>query len=198
MDIVSIIVAAVGSGLVATIITLIVQRVSETKKLKICIFEILMSHRYLIADKENVEALNKVEVIFHKDSEVRKAWTDFLNAADAGATNPMLASTTNDKYLKLLEKIAKNIGYKSIDWENIKQFYFPQGLATKITEEELLRKAQLSQATAIAAQDTSTGQSSSEQLGMQIALKALENPDGFEKLARFAEMMNQGKKTGKR
>lgn len=107
MDIVSIIVAAVGSGLVATIITLIVQRVSETRKLKICIFEILMSHRYLIADKENVEALNKVEVIFHKDSEVRKAWTDFLNAADAGATNPMLASTTNDKYLKLLEKIAK-------------------------------------------------------------------------------------------
>ena len=73
MDIVSIIVAAVGSGLVATIITLIVQRVSETRKLKICIFEILMSHRYLIADKENVEALNKVEVIFHKDSEVRKA-----------------------------------------------------------------------------------------------------------------------------
>ncbi len=45
MDIVSIIVAAVGSGLVATIITLIVQRVSETRKLKICIFEILMSHR---------------------------------------------------------------------------------------------------------------------------------------------------------
>lgn len=39
MDIVSIIVAAVGSGLVATIITLIVQRVSETRKLKICILK---------------------------------------------------------------------------------------------------------------------------------------------------------------
>jgi len=198
MDVLSIVIAAVGSGLVATIITLVVQRISETKRIKIEIFEILMSHRYLIADKENVEALNRVEVVFHKDDEVRKAWSDFLNAADAGATNPALSSTTYDKYLKLLEKIANNVGYKRIDWENIKHFYYPNGLAAKITEEEMLRKAQLSQVTSVATQDTSNGQLSAEQFGMQFLLKAMDSPDGLEKMVKIAEMAGQGKKGGKR
>ena len=198
MDVFSIVVAAVGSGLLATIITIIVQKVSETRKVKISIFEILMSHRYLIADKENVEALNRIEVVFHKDDEVRKAWSDFLNAADAGAANPALSSATYDKYLKLLEKIANNVGYKRIDWENIKHFYYPNGLAAKITEEEMLRKAQLAQVTSVATQDTSNGQLSAEQFGMQFLLKAMDSPGGLEKVVKIAEMAGQGKKGGKR
>lgn len=199
MDVLSIVIAAVGSGLVATVITIIVQKCSEAKKVKIQIFETLMSHRYLINDKENVEALNRVEVIFYNKNNVRKAWKEFLDIADRGASIVTNAETVDDKYLKLLSEIAKCIGYKNIDWENIKRYYYPQGLATKITEEEMLRKAQLTQVTEIISQDTSTGQLSAEQFGMQIALKAIENPDGFEKLARIAEMAGQGgKKGGKR
>ena len=198
MDVFSIVVAAVGSGLLATIISIIVQKVSETRRVKISIFEILMSHRYLIADKENVEALNRIEVVFHKDAEVRKAWSDFLNAADAGATNPALSSATYDKYLKLLEKIANNVGYTRIDWENIKHFYYPNGLAAKITEEEMLRKAQLAQVTSVATQDTSNGQLSAEQFGMQFLLKAMDSPEGLEKVVKIAGMAGQGKKGGKR
>ena len=195
MEVLSIAIAAVGSGLLATVITLLVQKHTETKRLKLYIFETLMSHRYLISDKENVEALNKVEVVFHNDNNVRQAWKEFLDEADKGATNIVAGVNINDKYLKLLERIAESIGYKKINWENIKRFYYPTGLSTKITEETLLRKAQLTQASAIANQDTSNGQITPEQFGMQFILKAMESPDGLEKIAKIAEM---GKKSNQK
>lgn len=194
MDVVSIIIGAIASGLLATIVTLVVQRNSELKRVKIEMFETLMAHRYLMHDKDNVEALNKVDVVFHKNADVRKAWTEFLDAADRGAANPTANNNIDDKYLKLLEKIAIVIGYKNIDWENIKRYYFPAGLSNKISEEAMLRKAQLSQANAVANQDSSSGQTSAEQFGMKVLLKALDSPDGLEKVARIAELTTKAKK----
>lgn len=194
MDVVSIIIGAIASGLLATIVTLIAQRNSEIKRVKIEIFETLMAHRYLMHDKDNVEALNKVDVVFHNNADVRKAWTEFLDAADRGASNPTANNNIDDKYLKLLEKIAIAIGYKNINWENIKRYYFPAGLSNKISEEAMLRKAQLSQANAVANQDSSGGQTSAEQFGMKVLLKALDSPDGLEKVARIAELTTKVKK----
>lgn len=194
MDVVSIIIGAIASGLLATIVTLVVQRNSELKRVKIEMFETLMAHRYLMHDKDNVEALNKVDVVFHKNADVRKAWTEFLDAADRGAANPTANNNIDDKYLKLLEKISIAIGYKNIDWENIKRYYFPAGLSNKILEEAMLRKAQLSQANAVANQDSSSGQTSAEQFGMKVLLKALDSPDGLEKVARIAELTTKAKK----
>lgn len=194
MDVVSIIIGAIASGLLATIVTLVVQRNSELKRVKIEMFETLMAHRYLMHDKDNVEALNKVDVVFHKNADVRKAWTEFLDAADRGAANPTANNNIDDKYLKLLEKISIAIGYKNIDWENIKRYYFPAGLSNKISEEAMLRKAQLSQANAVANQDSSSGQTSAEQFGMKVLLKALDSPDGLEKVARIAELTTKAKK----
>ena len=198
MDIVSIIIGTVGSGLLATIITLVVQKHSDIKRLKIDIFETLMAHRYLLHDKDNVEALNKVDVVFHNNSDVRKAWVEFLDAADRGVTNPTVNNNIDDKYLKLLEKIAIAIGYKNVNWENIKRYYFPEGLSNKISEETMLRKAQLAQVTAVAKQDSSSGQTTAEQFGMQFLLKELEAPDGLEKVARIAEMTEKPTKSEKR
>lgn len=194
MDVVSIIIGAIASGLLATIVTLVAQRNSEIKRVKIKIFETLMAHRYLMHDKDNVEALNKVDVVFHNNADVRKAWTEFLDAADRGASNPTANNNIDDKYLKLLEKIAIAIGYKNINWENIKRYYFPAGLSNKISEEAMLRKAQLSQANAVANQDSSGGQTSAEQFGMKVLLKALDSPDGLEKVARIAELTTKVKK----
>ena len=97
-----------------------------------------------------------------------------------------------------MEKIAIAIGYKNVNWENIKRYYFPEGLSNKISEETMLRKAQLAQVTAVAKQDSSSGQTTAEQFGMQFLLKALEAPDGFEKVARIAEMAGKPTKSGKR
>ena len=62
----------------------------------------------------------------------------------------------------------------------------------------MLRKAQLSQANAEANQDSSNGQISTEQFGMQFLLKALESPDGLEKVAQIADMATKTTKKGKR
>ena len=99
------IVTSLASGIFATIITLVCQKLGETKKAKREIFETLMAHRYLISDKENVEALNKIEVVFYKHEEVRTAWKEFMKAADDATLNPA-NNKIDDCYLKLLEKIS--------------------------------------------------------------------------------------------
>lgn len=152
-----------------------------------------MSHRYLIHDKDNVEALNKIDVVFYKDSEVRSAWKEFLSAADLAASNPTKISEINDKYLTLLEKIASAIGYKKINWENIKKYYLPNGLSTQILEESALRKAQIKQATQISSQDKSTG-TNAEEFGMQFILKALDSPNGMDMISKLIELGKKPKK----
>jgi len=181
-----VVVTSLISGLIATIITIFYQRFSESNKDKKEIFKVLMSHRYLISDQENVEALNRVEVVFYKNQSVRECWKNFLAAADEGAKNPNHENNINDKYLKLLEEIAKCIGCKGINWENIKKYYFPQGLSTKILEETTLRRVQITQASAVAQQDLSNNsQITSEELAMKFILKALESPNGMDSLAKI-------------
>lgn len=183
-EIISIVSAAVLSGLVSTLITIFVQKKLVIKKEKDNIFQTLMSHRYLITDKENVEAINKVEVIFYKDSDVRKAWKDFFNTSTSNPTDP---SIINDKYIKLISEIAKSLGYEKIEWDNIKDFYYPQGLATKINEEELLRKAQLAQISSNPQAKNDNSQISFDPRGFQLLAKAIEDPQFLNRFISFAE-----------
>ena len=97
-------------------------------------------------------------------------------------------------------KIAPDIGYKDIHWDNIKQYYYPIGLSTKKQDETVLRRVQIDAALAqikegqehkeIAQTDTQTT------LNNQMLLKVLENPDSFIKLIDAAEKaQNLGKST---
>lgn len=189
-----IIITSLISGILATILTIIVQRISEVKRSKRDIFEILMSHRYMIPDKINVEALNKIDVVFYKDESVRKSWGEFLAAADAAKETPNRTTDVNDKYLRLLEEIAKVIGYNNINWENIKKYYFPQGLSTKIMEEETLRKVQIQQALQESKQDRKNPSVSAQEVGFQFVMKALDSPNGMETLQKIIELGSKGDK----
>ena len=193
-----VVITSLISGLIATIATIIYQQISESKKDKKEIFKILMSHRYLISDKDNVEALNRVEVVFYKNKEVRECWKKFLSAADDAAKNPNNPSNDtdiNDKYLRLLEEIAKCTGCEGIDWENIKKYYYPQGLSSKILEESTLRRAQIAQASAVSQQDQGNrNQMTAEEVGMRFMLKAMESPNGVESIAKIMAMSGKGSK----
>lgn len=188
-----VVITSLISGLLATVLTIVCQKLFEIRRNKREIFEILMSHRYLIHDKANVEALNRIDVVFYNNNEVREAWKDYLTMADQAAINPTKTAELNDKYLKLLEKIALAIGYKKINWENIKKYYFPTGLSTQIVEEATLRKAQIKQASKISSQDKSTG-ISGEEVAIQVILKALEAPNGLEIINKIIEMSDKSKK----
>lgn len=189
-----VIITSLVSGILATVLTLICQKIGETRKSKREIFEILMSHRYFISDKENVEALNRIDVVFYKHVDVRKAWKDFMGAASLTPQNPM-SNNVNDCYLKLLEKISIAVGYKNISWDEIKKFYFPKGLSTKIAEEEVLRKAQIKQAILVDNQDhPNPGQMTNEEMGMKVIMKALESPNGIQALGSLLDIANKDKR----
>ena len=179
-----IIVSAALSGLLATLITLWVQRKTRKYNSKFKIFETLMSYRYNIVAEDNVKALNSIDVIFYKDEKVRKAFENFLNeVVKAPETKP----DHIDKYLKLLEEIATTLGLKNIRWDCIKHMYFPLGLSEKISEENALRKALLQNAVGASTMN-STQQNNVDQY--LIVQELLKNPESLKLLIKHGLSLN--------
>ena len=137
-----VITTALCSGLVATLITILWQQKNQKHAEKVRIFTILMSTRYDIAVEESVKALNMLDVVFNSSKRVRNAWREFHDATNL-PESPTRGQAIVDKHLRLLEVIAEDIGYKNIRWDDIKQYYYPDGLATKRQDETMLRKAQI-------------------------------------------------------
>lgn len=126
---------ALLSGLVATGITLFWQGVAATKKRKYEIFVDLMSSRFKLDSEKVVYALNMIDVVFNKDSAVREAYEQFCDEANRPEDGK---NSAEDKFLKLLEEIAKVLKLKNITWDRIKKQYYPTALAEMY---ELKRKA---------------------------------------------------------
>ena len=82
-------------------------------------------------------ALNSIDIVFYKDVPVRQAYKEFLNET---SKLPGSGRDIDEKHLKLLEEIAKSIGYKNINWESIKHYYCPNGLMDNINKENELRE----------------------------------------------------------
>lgn len=192
-----IIITALCSGLIATLVTILWQRKSRQQDEKKRIFRILMSKRYDIAAEESVEALNMIDVVFCSSKSVREAWKSFFDATNLPDA-PTKSQTITDKHLRLLEVIAEDIRYKNICWEDIKRYYYPIGLSDKCQQEAILRKVQIN--AGIAQIKETQGHENNAQINPQTALsnqlllKALENPDGFAKLIEVVEKaQNPGK-----
>lgn len=183
------------SGLIATFVTLVWQKWYEQRKEKMNIFNVLMSKRHDITAVESVEALNRIDVVFYHSEKVRKAWADFLEAANETKDTGNLPQKRLDKHLRLLEVMAEDVGYKEIKWDNIKNYYFPNGLAERIQEENVLRRSQIEAAVSqikAANADVSKVQQTSPQkeLESQVLLEVIRNPDGFAKLIDMTTKLN--------
>lgn len=188
-DIVLVFVTALISGLMATIITIWWQRKSEIRRKKIKVFETLMSYRYMISAQESVTALNSIDVVFYNDKDVRKAYADFLNET---GKRPEFNPNINDKHLKLLEVMSTALGLKDIHWDQIKQCYYPVGLADKAREESLLRKMQIQSASEELSrkneqQNVPTNNQYAEQLAIQILPSLIQNPDSLKMLIELSQ-----------
>ncbi len=188
-NVILVIVTALISGLFATLITIWWQGKAAVKKSKMKIFETLMAYRYRIVAEPSVHALNSIDVIFYNDENVRRAYADFLNEA---AKRPEMNPNTADKYLKLLEEMAKALNLKNIHWDDIKQAYCPNGLSEKLREEELLRKMQIQ--TAVNSiqkqkeqQNTPSQEQTNQQMVMQLLPELLKNPEGLKTLMEIGE-----------
>lgn len=190
-----VIVTALISGLFATLVTIWWQGRAAVRKSKMKIFETLMAYRYMIVAEPSVHALNSIDVVFYKDENVRRAYSDFLNEA---AKRPEMNPNTADKHLKLLEEMAKALNLKNIHWDDIKQAYCPNGLFERLREEELLRKMQIqTAANALEVQKEQQNTPAQEQVNQQILLQILpeliKNPDGLKTLMEFGEKLGDKK-----
>ncbi len=188
-NIILVIVTALISGLLATLVTIWWQSKTQIRKSKMKIFETLMAYRYMIVAEPSVHALNSIDVVFYKDENVRRAYTDFLNEA---AKRPEMNPNTLDKHLKLLEEIAKALKLNNIHWDDIKQSYCPNGLFEKIQEEQLLRKVQIE--TGVQALERQKNQQNTppkgqvdQQMVMQLLPELLKNPEGLKTIMEIGE-----------
>ncbi len=182
-----VIVTALISGLLATLVTIWWQGKNIKRNHKLQIFETMMAFRFMIHAEESVKAINSVDVVFYENTEVRKALASFMSEA---AKNPDFNPQIGDKHLKLLEEMAKALKLKNIHWDDIKQSYYPNGLAQKNQDEEVLRRVQIQNAIETAQrnqeqQNTPSDNQFAEQLATQLLPDLIKNPDSLKMLIDF-------------
>lgn len=112
------------------------QNRSEKRKDKMQIFKILMTSRIYGWTVDSVHALNLIDIIFVKDKAVRTAWKELFDAYSSTEQSDLMANKRKILMYKLLEEMAKNIGYKKkITWETIQNPYIPQGMIDQWQEQ---------------------------------------------------------------
>lgn len=191
-----IIISALTSSLIASIVTLCWQKHDDMVKAKKRVFETLMGKRHDITCAECVEAMNLIDVVFYNAKKVRDAWHDYLQATNTPDDTEGIAQERRDKHLHLLEVMAEDVGYKEIKWDSIKHYYFPNGLSVKMQEEAVLRRLQIESAAAQMqqAQEQKSAQATEKQdQNTQLMLAALQNPEGLNTLFAIAEKVEAKK-----
>lgn len=138
------IIAIIVSPIVAVVVGQLLQKRSRIHADKVEIFKTLMISRGLGWSIESVKALNIIEVIFCDDKSVLNQWKiyyDKLCVEDPSETEMTKIKTEGDK---LLEVIAKSLGYKEITWETIQRPYIPNGLKNNMSQQQQFMSDQLS------------------------------------------------------
>lgn len=191
-NIVLVVVTALISGLLATIVTLVWQKRTAAYNRKMKVFETLMSHRYMITAEESVKVLNSVDVVFYKHINVRKAYQDFLDEAEK---KPDFKPNIGDKYLKLLEEISSVLKLKGIHWDDIKRVYYPNGLSEKLYDENVLRKSQIQSNLQIlksneSQQNTPADDQFAQMIFAQMIPELMKNPESLKLLIEMGQKNN--------
>lgn len=108
------------------------------------IFKTLMTSRVYGWTTASVYALNIIDIVFADDKYVRNQWKSYYDKLCI--TNPSedaLRKIEIEKY-KLLEAIAKSLGYKDkITWETIQNPYIPKGLTESMMQQQEYQNGQM-------------------------------------------------------
>lgn len=124
------------SPLVAIVVSIWFQNRKEKRQAKMDIFKDLIAFRkqYPIPMKF-VAALNQIDIMFHKDKKVVSAWKDYYNAL-----NPKSPESKNaeNKFLDLLDEMAKSLVYKNLKQTTYSDFYSPQQFSNEVVSREEL------------------------------------------------------------
>lgn len=135
------IIALVFIPIFAVILGRWLQDRSEKRRDRLTVFRAVMTFRYGWS-KEGVEALNIIPVVFsqRKDKKVRDCWKNYYVFLCIQAPDDMQIKQRNDALCKLLESMAKTLGYKNVlTWEEIQNPYIPVGMVNAINNNHTLQ-----------------------------------------------------------
>lgn len=128
---------------VAVIVGQHLQNRAEIRKDKMHIFKVLMTSRIYGWTVDSVHALNLIDVVFAKDKAVRAAWKELYEAYSSAEQSDLMINKRKNLMYKLLEEIAKNIGYKKeVTWETIQNPYIPQGMVDQLQKQAASQQQQ--------------------------------------------------------
>lgn len=88
--------------------------------------------------------MNIIEVVFSDDQSVLNQWKIYYDRLCVENPNEMELSKIKTEGDKLLDVMAKSLGYKEkVTWETIQKPYIPKGLSDNIIQQQQYQSAQL-------------------------------------------------------
>lgn len=87
------------------------------------LFFTLMANRKATPNKEWVDALNTIDIIFQDNKKVRKAWREYYDSLDERS---QYNQDSNSFKLDLLSEMANELGYRDLKQTEIDRFYSPK------------------------------------------------------------------------
>ena len=92
--------------------------------------------------QESVHCLNIIDIVFSDDKKVRNAWNDLYDKYCVKDPDEVQLKKIQNAQYKLLETIAKSLGYKDkVTWETIQNPYIPDGMIRQQQEQAASRQA---------------------------------------------------------
>ena len=142
MEIINII-ALIIIPVIAVVIGQKLQVCSQKRNDKMKIFNILMTSRIFGWTNESVQAMNLIDVVFADDKAVRKQWKIcFDKMCVENPTDTDLSKIKLERE-KLLEAMAKSLGYKDIiTWDSIQNPYIPKGMTDLMAQQQAYQNNQ--------------------------------------------------------
>lgn len=128
--------AIVVIPIVAVIIGQMLQNRAQKRNDKIQIFKILMTSRIYGWTPEIVQALNLLEIVFADDKAVCEQWKVYYDKLCVeNPTDTELSKIKKEKD-RLLEIMAKSLGYKNITLATIQSPYIPKGMTEQRVQQQ--------------------------------------------------------------
>ena len=116
---------------------------SQTRKAKLEIFRALMMNRGVGWTAETVRALNIIDIVFSDDSTVRTRWKEYYTWLCIQSPNDMQRKQVQEAQDKLLEAMARSLGYKEqVTWETIQNPYIPKGMWDAMQQQQNIQNGQ--------------------------------------------------------
>lgn len=138
------IIAVLLGPIVAVYLTRYLAERSDKRKAKMEAFKTLMISRVNALNREFVSTVNSIDVIFYDSPKVRKAWRELYEQYDKPKVDGLAAMA---KYTKLIEAIAKDLGYKKMEWNEIlNDVYIPNWLTDEWEKERTVKEGQVAMA----------------------------------------------------